>query len=122
MTLVEAEQAVGTVALREDHYRAVGEAESEIGAPSVEGGDGRVVAGLQARDLVALSDEVTEEGAPGRFAEADAEQVEVAGEGEVPIALRSRLVCEIASRTISARGRPSARASRASRSACSPSR
>ena len=75
MALVEAEQAPGLIALRQNRDRAVGETEAEIGVAGVEVDDRLVIAGFQACDVVALSGEIAEEGAPGRFAEADTEQV-----------------------------------------------
>ncbi len=75
MPLVEAEQTSGFVALRENHDRATGETEAEIGVADVELGDRPVIVGFQARNVIALGSQIAEEGAPGRFAEADAEQV-----------------------------------------------
>lgn len=75
MPLVEAEKALGFVALRENLDRAIGRTEAEIGVAGVEFGNRAVVIGFQACDVIAAGGQIAEEGAPGRFAEADTEQV-----------------------------------------------
>jgi hypothetical protein len=72
---VEAEQTSGFVALRENHDRAIGETEAEIGIADVEIGDRTVIVGFQACNVIALGSQIAEKGAPGRFAKTDAEQV-----------------------------------------------
>lgn len=74
MPLVEAEQTSGFITLRENRNRAIGETEAEIGVAGVELGNSAVIVGFQARDVIALGGQIAEEGTPGRFAKADAEQ------------------------------------------------
>jgi hypothetical protein len=75
MALVEAEKATGFIALRKDRDRAIGKTEAEIGVAGVELRDHPVIAGFQARDVIAPCGEIAEEGTSGRMAEADAEQI-----------------------------------------------
>ena len=90
MALVEAEEAPGFIALRKDRDGAIGKTEAEIGVAGVELGDHPVVAGLQARDVVAPRGEIAKEGTSGGLAEADAKQIVDLGrnrrrqEGDMP--------------------------------------
>src|SRR3954454_7494549 len=79
MALVETEQTSGFVSLRENRNRAIGEAEAEIGVTDVELGNRTVVIGVQARDVIAAGSQIAEDGAAGRFAKTDAEQVVALG-------------------------------------------
>src|SRR4051794_18069259 len=75
MTLVEAQDAPGSVSLRKNCDRAIGKTQREIRIAGVKLGDRRIVTRFQAGDVIAPRGEITEEGTSSRMAKADTQQI-----------------------------------------------